>query len=61
MNAFLEFNDRDILNNAGKISKKVAEELAIEEYEKFNQKRLNNTIEDDFDIFIKENKLNGKR
>lgn len=61
LNAFLEFNDRDILNNAGKISKKVAEELAIEEYEKFNQKRLNNTIEDDFDIFIKENKLNGKR
>lgn len=61
LNAFLEFNDREILNNAGKISKKVAEELAIEEYEKFNQKRLNNSTEDDFDRFIKENNLKGKR
>ena len=60
LNAFLEFNDRDILNNAGKISKKVAEQLATEEYEKFNQKRLKNSDEDDFDIFIKENNLKGK-
>ncbi|WP_234118189.1 virulence RhuM family protein [Clostridium hydrogenum] len=61
LNAFLEFNDRDILNNAGKVSKKVAEQLALDEYEKFNQKRLSNNEEDDFDIFIKENNLKGKR
>jgi hypothetical protein len=61
LNAFLEFNERDILNNSGKISKKVAEELAVEQYEKFNQNRLNDSNEDDFDIFIKENKLKGKR
>lgn len=59
LNAFLEFNDREVLSNAGQISKKVAEELANEEYEKFNQKRLSNSSsnEDDFDRFIKENKL----
>ena len=61
LNAFLEFNDRDILNNAGKISKKVAEQLALDEYEKFNQKRLINNEEDDFDIFIKENNIKGRR
>lgn len=58
-NAFLKFNDREILSNAEQISKKVADELASVEYVKFNQKRLNNSIneEDDFDRFIKENKL----
>lgn len=61
LNAFLEFNDRDILNNAGKISKKVAEHLATQEYEKFNQKRLQHTEEDDFDVFIKENNLKDKK
>jgi hypothetical protein len=61
LNSFLEFNERDILNNSGKISKKVAEELAIEQYEKFNENRLNNSDEDDFDMFIKENNLKGKR
>lgn len=59
INAFLEFNDRDILSNAGQISKKVADELASAEYEKFNQRRLNNSLneEDDFDRFIKEKRL----
>jgi hypothetical protein len=61
LNSFLEFNERDILNNSGKISKKVAEELAIEQYEKFNENRLNSSNEDDFDMFIKENNLKGKR
>lgn len=60
LNAFLEFNDRDILNNTGKVSKKVAEQLAIVEYEKFNQNRLKNSDEDDFDIFIKENNLKSR-
>jgi len=40
LDAFLQFNERDILTNAGKVSKEVADQLALSEYEKFNQKRL---------------------
>jgi hypothetical protein len=59
INAFLEFNDREILSNAGQIAKKIADELASKEYEKFNQRRLENILneEDDFDRFIRDNKL----
>jgi hypothetical protein len=35
LDAFLRFNEYDILNDAGKVSKKVAEELAKNEYQKF--------------------------
>ncbi|XQY91884.1 virulence RhuM family protein [Metabacillus sp. HB246100] len=57
LNAFLQFNGREILENAGKISAKVAEQLAVQEYEKFNQSRLEKNIESDFDEFIKRNRL----
>ncbi|WP_169730088.1 virulence RhuM family protein [Halonatronum saccharophilum] len=57
LNAFLEFNGRDILTNAGRISNKVANELANQEYEKYNQNRLNDKAEDDFDKFLKENEF----
>lgn len=59
INAFLKFNEREILSHAGQISKKIADELASEEYEKFYQSRLNNNtnVEDDFDRFIKEKRL----
>ena len=40
LDAFLQFNERDILTNAGKVSKAVADQLALEQYEKFNQHRL---------------------
>ncbi len=40
LDAFLQFNERDILNNAGKISKEVVDELALQKYELFNQNRL---------------------
>ncbi len=40
LNAFLQFNERDILTNSGKVSKAVADQLALEQYEKFNQHRL---------------------
>lgn len=39
LDAFLAFNDRNILKNQGSISKKQADEKALEEYEKFNQQR----------------------
>lgn len=40
LDAFLQFNERDILTNAGKVSKAVANQLAIEQYEIFRQHRL---------------------
>ncbi|NPC94746.1 virulence RhuM family protein [Bacillus sp. WMMC1349] len=57
LNAFLQFNGREILEKAGRISAKVAEQLAIQEYEKFNQNRLVKNIDSDFDEFIKKNRL----
>ncbi|ODP30345.1 DNA ligase (NAD(+)) [Paenibacillus nuruki] len=55
LNSFLQFNERDILMNAGKISQEIAEKLALSEYEKYNQKRIEKN--DDFDEFLKQQKL----
>ena len=35
VDAFLEFDDREILKNAGKITKKIADEHAFSEFEKY--------------------------
>jgi hypothetical protein len=40
LDAFLQFNERDILTNAGKAIKEVADKLALEQYEIFNRNRL---------------------
>lgn len=40
LDAFLQFNERDILTSAGKIAKEVADRLALEQYEKFQARRL---------------------
>jgi len=40
LDAFLKFNERDILKNAGKITKEVTDKLALEQYERFNTHRL---------------------
>jgi hypothetical protein len=40
LDAFLQFNERDILTNAGKVSKAVADQLALEQYDIFHQHRL---------------------
>jgi hypothetical protein len=40
LDAFLQFNERDILANAGKVAKEVADSLALEHYEKFAARRL---------------------
>jgi hypothetical protein len=37
LNAFLQFNERNILANAGKVSKAVADQLALEQHEIFHQ------------------------
>ncbi len=39
LNAFLTFNERDLLEHAGKIAAQVAETLALDRYEEFDEKR----------------------
>ncbi|MBO5095938.1 MAG: virulence RhuM family protein [Bacilli bacterium] len=56
LNAFLQFNGKEILKNAGKISQKIAQELAYKEYEKFKVKQ-DKMIVSDFDEFIKQTNL----
>lgn len=53
LDMFLEFDDRDILKNAGKITKKIADEFALSEFEKYRivQDRL---FKNDFDMFLEE-------
>ncbi len=57
LDAFLKFNDYDVLTNAGKVSAEVAKTLALEEYEKFRPLQ-DQIFESDFDKEIK--KLKGK-
>ena len=52
LNAFLKFNERDILGNAGKISHEVAETLALNEFEKYRREQDKNYISD-FDREVK--------
>jgi hypothetical protein len=53
LDAFLEFDDREILKNSGKISAKVASDFALSEFEKYRvvQDRL---YVSDFDKMVKE-------
>jgi hypothetical protein len=56
LDAFLKFNEREILEDSGKVSMEVAQRLAVEEYEKFSQRRLaeDTTVSDtDFDTISK--------
>ncbi len=51
LDVFLQFNERDVLDNPGKISHKVAESFALSEFEKYRiiQDKL---FESDFDKFM---------
>lgn len=51
LDVFLQFNERDVLNNPGKVSHKVAESFALSEFEKYRviQDKL---FESDFDRFM---------
>ena len=55
LDGFLTLNERDILNDAGRISHEMAKQLAESEYEKFNAKRLkeHDKSESDFEKTIK--------
>ncbi|WP_047984315.1 virulence RhuM family protein [Ornithinibacillus californiensis] len=57
LNAFLQFNDREILENAGKVSNAVADKIAVQEYEKYNQNRIQQNTNDDFEKFIENQNL----
>jgi hypothetical protein len=52
LDTFLKFNERQILDDAGKISHEIAEALALEEYEKYRKERDKNYISD-FDREVK--------
>ena len=53
LDAFLQFNEREILDNPGKISAEIAKSFAESEFEKYRilQDRL---FESDFDRIIKQ-------
>jgi hypothetical protein len=54
LNAFLQFNQKEILEDAGKVTVAIAKEFAEKEYDKYKpiQDRL---FESDFDKVIKRN------
>jgi hypothetical protein len=55
LDAFLKFNEKDVLNNAGKVSADVAEKLALKEFTKFRKReRMIETQEpvSDFDKLV---------
>jgi hypothetical protein len=52
LDAFLQFNEYNILKDAGKVSHEVAKELAEQEYEKFRVKQ-DKSFESDFDKEVK--------
>lgn len=52
LDSFLQFNEIEILQNAGKISHKMAEKLATDEYEKYRMIQ-DKSYESDFDREIK--------
>ncbi|WP_250658697.1 RhuM family protein [Alkalimarinus coralli] len=58
LDAFLEFNDHSVLSNAGKISQKIAKQLAEAEYDKYVvQRRVSKETEtSDFDKFVEQTK-----
>lgn len=55
LDAFLKFNDYEILNNPGKISMEMAQKLAEDEYEKFRPIQ-DKEFRSDFDKFVEKTK-----
>ncbi|MFW5710954.1 MAG: virulence RhuM family protein [Spirochaetota bacterium] len=59
LNAFLQFNDYEVLQNKGRISREIAQALAEQEYKEFRITQDKNYISD-FDKIIKDLKKPGK-
>ena len=56
LDAFLQFNGREVLRDAGRVSAEVAKTLALLEYEKYNTARLEREVDQadkDFDNVIR--------
>ncbi len=55
LDSFLQFNNQEILTNAGSVTKEIADNLSIEKYEQYNKARLieASTKDNDFDKAIK--------
>lgn len=60
LDAFLQFNEYEVLQDAGKVSAKVAKALADQEYEKYRQAQ-DQLYESDFDKAIKKLDKGGKK
>lgn len=64
LDAFLQLNDRDILQNAGSVSHELAKQIAEAEYDKYKkqQQKASSKADDDFENTIKqiENKKSKK-
>lgn len=61
LDAFLQFNGREVLRDAGRVSAEVAKVLALSEYKKFNTARLEREAsqpDEDFEQVVR--KLKGK-
>jgi len=57
LDAFLQFNEREILTGSGQVSMEVAKKLALEEYAKFSRRRLKEEDEEaevEFERTVKE-------
>lgn len=57
LDAFLQFNGREVLKDAGRISAEIAKDLALVEYEKYRTARLKHEInepDDEFDWNIEQ-------
>jgi hypothetical protein len=59
LNAFLQFNERDILQNAGKVTAVIAKEFAISEFEKYKVIQ-DKSYKSDFDMLLQELDKDGK-
>jgi len=59
LNAFLQFNEQDLLNHPSKVSRAIAKEFAESEFEKYRivQDRL---FESDFDQFAQQIEMDGE-
>ena len=56
LHAFLEINDKEILQGAGKVSRQLADDLALREYDKFQELRhLTGDIEASLDKALASN------
>jgi len=58
LNAFLQFNERDILENAGKVTAQIAKEFAICEFEKYKVIQ-DKSYKSDFDKLLGELDIEG--